>query len=170
MTYPQRSFNVGRVFVEPRAYACSQIVDCTGEKGQEHGLSIVEIAVERCTPRPGIGHELVDSDCRERALGKECLGRAQDRCSDPGPTGARLSPAPAALDRHDLHIDRVTECLSICLSICHSNMSQMEYEMPVIDCQGIDIGEVAVEGEGFADKIDEPRVREVERTIRGGQS
>ena len=50
------------------------------------------------------------------------------------------------------------------------NMSRMEYEMPVIDCQGIDIGEVATQGEGFADKIDEPRVREVERTIRGGQS
>ncbi len=49
------------------------------------------------------------------------------------------------------------------------NMSRMDYEMPVIDCQGIDIGEVATQGEGFADKIDEPRVREVDRIIRGGQ-
>ena len=161
-TYPQRSFNVGRVFVEPGAYACSQIFDGTGEKGQEHGLSIIEIAVERRAPRPGIGHELVDSDRRERALRKECLGRAQDRGPDLGPTGARLSPAPDALDGHDLHIDRVTE-----LSV---NMSQMDYEMPVIDSQGIDLGEVATEDEGFAEKIDEPRVREVDRTIRRGQS
>ena len=43
--------------------------------------------------------------------------------------------------------------------------------MPVIDSKGIDLGDVAIEDEVFvAEKIDEPRVQEVDRTIRGGQS